>query len=306
LVNDHFILTFNVQTSLGKRIDELISSIDKKRFLQNIHHVYQTGESDSESEWSVQRPGGLSEICLNMVIQAMRNGDDQIEGILLFAIDVTDQVKARKATEAHLQKVLESLPQISWTASPNGTITFLNRQFYQYTGLSESSALNQGLPSFVDASQLVDIAREWLASIRQQKDFQQQVLLTGKQKVSRWFLAKSTSIRDDKGEIVLWIVACTDIHDQKLFTDALKNKVALRTNELVQANAELKQSNADLQQYASIASHDLQEPLRKIITFASLLKRKYGDVIPGEALEYLTKIGHSSDRMSQLIHELLE
>jgi two-component system CheB/CheR fusion protein len=130
--------------------------------------------------------------------------------------------------------------------------------------------------------------------------------LTGKQKVSRWFLAKSTSIRDDKGEIVLWIVACTDIHDQKLFTDALKNKVALRTNELVQANAELKQSNADLQQYASIASHDLQEPLRKIITFASLLKRKYGDVIPGEALEYLTKIGHSSDRMSQLIHELLE
>lgn len=68
---------------------------------------------------------------------------------------------------------------------------------------------------------------------------------------------------------------------------------------------ELRRSNENLQQFASIASHDLQEPLRKLRLFASVLLR-YKEQLPDEAKELLSKIHLTSERMSQLIREILQ
>ena len=226
--------------------------------------------------------------------------------VFFFAIDVTQQVNARKATEANLRTVLESLYQISWTSLPDGTINYFNRQFYDFTGLTRQEAFGEGWPAFVHPTQAGDISREWNEAIKQKMDFQKQLLLKDKQTRYRWHLATSSKVTDDKGDIVYWIVSCTDIHDQKLFTAELEKQVSERTEELVKSNAELMHSNSDLEQFASIASHDLQEPLRKIITFVALLNQNYSGKIPEAAMEYLHKIRNSSDRMAQLIHELLE
>lgn len=308
LANVTFISRLGLRDPVGGRIDELIVASDPDNFLSSLRNVYTTGETYIENEMPVKRPfaNGDHIIYLNLVVQAMKHSDDQIDGLFLFAIDVTEQVTARKATEANLQKVLNSLDLISWTALPNGTITFFNKQFYQYTGLTEEIAINKGWPAFVDPSQAEDISIAWNEAIRLEKDFHQELLMMDKQKVPRWFVVKSTSVQDDKGSVVLWIVSCTDIHEQKLFTVELGRKVDERTKELMQVNTDLERSNSDLQQFASVASHDLQEPLRKIITFVALLNRRYVDAMPKEAVEYLGKITQSSERMSQLIHELLE
>lgn len=84
----------------------------------------------------------------------------------------------------------------------------------------------------------------------------------------------------------------------------LEDKVRERTKELVQINKALEASNTELQQYASVASHDLQEPLRKIITFAGLLGERYLTDKP-EAQPYLQKVMASSNRMRSLINDLL-
>jgi signal transduction histidine kinase len=85
---------------------------------------------------------------------------------------------------------------------------------------------------------------------------------------------------------------------------SLEDKVEKRTKELLQMNKELEVSNAELQQYASVASHDLQEPLRKIITFTNLLSERFLKDIP-ETHSLVGKIISSSERMRNLINDLL-
>lgn len=84
----------------------------------------------------------------------------------------------------------------------------------------------------------------------------------------------------------------------------LEQKVEARTRELREMNRALEASNAELQQYAFLASHDLQEPLRKITTFSHIVLDKYLSGNP-EAAEYLHKVISSSERMRKLINDLL-
>ena len=84
----------------------------------------------------------------------------------------------------------------------------------------------------------------------------------------------------------------------------LEQKVEERTTELKLSNKHLETSNAQLQQYAFIASHDLQEPLRKIITFTRILEERYLKD-NAEASQYMSRIIFSSERMRTLINDLL-
>lgn len=90
----------------------------------------------------------------------------------------------------------------------------------------------------------------------------------------------------------------------KLYNE-LEKRVEERTRELLQANTELQRSNAELQDFAYVASHDLQEPLRKITSFSNLLETRYKDDLPETAQTYLDAVKRSSMRMSTLINDLL-
>lgn len=85
----------------------------------------------------------------------------------------------------------------------------------------------------------------------------------------------------------------------------LEDKVNERTRELMEMNQVLEKSNVELQQYASIASHDLQEPLRKIITFINIIQDKYLSQHP-ETSVYFKKAIASAERMRNLINDLLD
>lgn len=90
---------------------------------------------------------------------------------------------------------------------------------------------------------------------------------------------------------------------EQMFKVQLERLVEARTIELVRMNEELERSNHELEQYAYIASHDLQEPLRKIQTFAELLKMNVHEAAAVEA--YYGKINISAKRMSSLIKDVL-
>lgn len=95
---------------------------------------------------------------------------------------------------------------------------------------------------------------------------------------------------------------------QKALNEAhatLELKVAERTAELVRSNEALEASNAELQQYAYLASHDLQEPLRKIMTFSNIVADRYLSDRP-DAQPFVERIIASSVRMRNLINDLLE
>jgi signal transduction histidine kinase len=112
----------------------------------------------------------------------------------------------------------------------------------------------------------------------------------------------------DPDLLLLKVKTFTRLHAQTSELNRIKatleQKVEERTRELREMNKALETSNAELQQYAFLASHDLQEPLRKITTFSRIVWDKFLADRPG-AEEYLAKIISSSERMRKLINDLL-
>ncbi|MCB0325262.1 MAG: hypothetical protein KDD69_16885 [Bdellovibrionales bacterium] len=94
--------------------------------------------------------------------------------------------------------------------------------------------------------------------------------------------------------------------------DELEDRVAARTEELRQANLkleeqrrELSRSNSELESFAYLASHDLQEPLRQVSSFCTLLKERYGAALDDDGRQFVDFAVAGADRMSELIRDLL-
>lgn len=87
---------------------------------------------------------------------------------------------------------------------------------------------------------------------------------------------------------------------------SLEEKVTERTKELLQANKELQASNLELQQFASIASHDLQEPLRKIVTFSKIALEVIEKKREDDLSATINKVILSAERMRKLLQDLLD
>jgi len=96
----------------------------------------------------------------------------------------------------------------------------------------------------------------------------------------------------------------TEAH-QKTFTDELEKKVKERTLQLEDNNLALEKMNKELQSFAYISSHDLQEPLRKIQTFASLISEKEFDNLSEMGQDYFRRMRNAAERMQTLINDLL-
>lgn len=110
----------------------------------------------------------------------------------------------------------------------------------------------------------------------------------------------------DAGKTVLGVfVISVNVTEQVLTRQRIEEIVKERTKELETANYNLQKSNAELAQFAYIASHDLQEPLRKISTFSRMLENRTSGTLDDQSKNYLTKIMNSSDRMNLLIRDVL-
>jgi len=88
--------------------------------------------------------------------------------------------------------------------------------------------------------------------------------------------------------------------------DELEVKVKERTAELQRTAEELHRSNMELQQFAYVASHDLQEPLRTISSFLQLIEKRYADSIGGETREFIAFSVAAANRLQEMIRALLE
>ncbi|MES2702478.1 MAG: ATP-binding protein [Bacteroidota bacterium] len=102
-------------------------------------------------------------------------------------------------------------------------------------------------------------------------------------------------IKNDSGKLSKFAGSLRDVTQQRAIENDLKNKVD-----------ELYHSNKELEEFAYVASHDLQEPLRKITTFSDRLSEKYKSVLTGDGELYLTRMNVSAENMRRLINDLLE
>jgi two-component system, chemotaxis family, CheB/CheR fusion protein len=158
-----------------------------------------------------------------------------------------------------------------------------------------------GLRSILDHSLSVD-GRVTDVEVRQRfEDTGERILLLNACRIAQ----------KDSAELLI-LIAIDDVTDARrreedllVFSKELEDKVEERTASLKESNISLKQSNDNLEQFATIASHDLQEPLRKIRTFSAILHQRYSKEMTGEPAELIDKISMSALRMSELIHDVL-
>jgi PAS domain S-box-containing protein len=129
-----------------------------------------------------------------------------------------------------------------------------------------------------------------------------------------WHQVSLSPLKNDSGELQYWIGYIVDIHAQKVYEQTLMDNIELKqTQEQLKENQlmlekyidELNRSNRELTQFAFIASHDLQEPVRKLLFYSDYLLQKYTGNIDGKGVEYLKNMHGASQRMRNLIQDLL-
>ncbi|RYY96124.1 MAG: PAS domain S-box protein, partial [Chitinophagaceae bacterium] len=202
--------------------------------------------------------------------------------------------------------VTDFMPQMVWAARADGYHEFFNKQWYDYTGLSyEALQGEDGWAQVVHPDDQERARKLWQHALATGDTYEVESRFRDKEGNFRWFLGRALPMRDESGAIVKWFGTCTDINDNKLMNDVLEQKVRERTEELQRTNAELEGSNAELLQFASVASHDLKEPLRKIHIFSNILRDRYLEEASEGAIDYITRIINSSARMTKLINDLL-
>ena len=116
-----------------------------------------------------------------------------------------------------------------------------------------------------------------------------------------WLLTSKLPLRDQSGKIVGLVGIGRDITERKQAEDALRES----EERLRESATQLERSNHELQDFAYVASHDLQEPLRKIVVFGERLKDKKIEDLGPEARDYLDRMQKAAGRMQTLINDLL-
>ena len=258
-------------------------------------------------EMMVKSPALGDRIMVLNVKRIFREGSTE-QLVLITFDDVTDHrttEESLKEKAEFLRGILESTPQMSSTALPDGTTNYYNNYFLNYTGLSYDQAIEAGWQKIMHPDDYERSSKSWIHSVSTGEEFEQEMRLKRHDGIYRWHISRALPTWNSDGKITSWVGTATDVHEQKMFSQELERKVRRRTRSLKESNIALEHSNRNLEQFAFIASHDLQEPLRKILTFSGMLTDNFRKELPASAATLVAKISASSNRMSSLIHDVL-
>jgi PAS domain S-box-containing protein len=221
----------------------------------------------------------------------------EADGAILWSGLITDITELNQTKEKihQLSQAIEQSPVSIVITDTNGSIQYVNKKFSKITGYSFEEAINKN-PRFLKtghtpAEEYEQLWKTLLAGEVWQGEFYNKK----KNGEYYWESATISPILNTRGAITHWLSVEEDITGRK--------KAAITLQEYA---AELKSSNDDLVNFAFVASHDLQEPLRMVISFLKLLEKKLGGQLTDTTQKYIDFAVDGAKRMKALIHDLLQ
>ncbi|MDB5192347.1 MAG: signal transduction histidine kinase with CheB and CheR [Segetibacter sp.] len=228
--------------------------------------------------------------------------------ILLAFEDITEHRIAEKLLEereAWLRNMTNNVPVMIWVAGPDKNFNYLNKTWLAFTGRTLNKETGIGWTEGVHKHDIELVLTTYHKAFEERKPMEIEYRMKRRDGEYRWMLNSAVPTYDADGHFTGYTGTCTEVHDKRIIHQELEGLVKDRTFELQEANANLLRSNSELKQFAYVASHDLQEPLRKIITFANRFREKFIKDLPEQGKETIDKIAFSAERMRQLIYDLL-
>lgn len=235
---------------LGLAAREAFPELAGQGFFELLDGVYASGEAFIGTELPAKlqdAPGVYRDIFVNFVYQPTRDAAGTIDGIAVYAHEVTEFVESRKAIAQALEReqeqrlaaesaqalfraLFDSMPQLGWTARPDGFIEFYNAGWYEYTGTTFEEMQGWGWRTVHDPDLLDAVIARWQHSLDTGTPFEMEFPLRRHDGVFRMFLTRINPLRDTSGQVVRWVGVNTDIEDVRA-ARALSDAVAEQSRE---------------------------------------------------------------------------
>ena len=307
-------------TIVNKPLLVAVPELKDQVFPKLLKDVYTSGVAFEgfETKATLIRNGKAEETYFNFVYQPYKEVDNTITGITVLATEVREQVLAKRQIEeieseqkklaAHLKLATDSAKVGVWSldvVSSKLEWSNIHKILWGY------DVKREGL-MYEDWHKLIVPEDKELAFHKIEESKVNKGIYEVDYRINRendgavvWMKSTGQYLYDEFGEAHTLSGITIDITEIKSFTGELERQVKVRTTLLKKSNEAMKKTNMQLDQFAHVASHDLQEPLRKILTFSMRLQDTHKEELSADAKYCLDKIENASSRMSKLIRDLL-
>jgi PAS domain S-box-containing protein len=213
---------------------------------------------------------------------------------------ITDITEMRRALTAvaegaeRFQTLANNISPFCWMADANGRIFWYNERWYDYTGTTFDDLQGEGWRTVHHPDHIERVIEKMNRHWETGEAWEDTFPLRDKHGNYRWFLSQALPIRDSSGRITRWFGTNSDVTQLRQLEAKMHRQ-----------NRALQRSNEDLTRFAFIASHDLQEPLRMISSYAQLVQRTAAESLDEKSSGHIAKIVDGAARMTQLIRDLL-
>jgi PAS domain S-box-containing protein len=203
-------------------------------------------------------------------------------------------------TDARYKDIVEAIPEILFTALPNGRIDFINRQFYEYTGQAADEFKDSGWFEALHPEDAETIPQRWRESVVTGKTFNAEYRFRKAEGNYRWFRCRAVPLRDAAQQIAKWFGICMDITDQKILE---QEREGLLLREM-QARDLAEVANRTKDEFLAMVSHELRAPLNAVLGWINILRSQE---IDEETFKHaLETIERSAKSQSTLIEDLID
>lgn len=237
---------------------------------------------------------------------------DELKRKNLLLQDLAEKIKE---SETNYRILTDSLPIMMFSVNNRGLINYTNRWLQDFFGTIPKDLHSVTWKTLLHPSDASSFVRDLATAL------QKQTALNGKYRFREkstgnflWHLITMLPLKTDQEIIYRWIGFIVDVNAEVQIEQTLKDNSELKQvqkqlfeqqEELQRKIVELNRSNYELEQFAHLASHDLQEPLRKLFFYSDVLKNRYSQVIDASGLNMLNNMTVAAARMKELINDLL-